>query len=73
MNADADTQRPIELGLQRSVEFGDPLGHQPGGGERLPTACFGAALDPEQRHDAIADELVDVSSRRFDRRPIAAK
>jgi hypothetical protein len=27
---------------------------------------MGAALDPEQRHDAVADELVDASSCRFD-------
>ena len=40
---------------------------KPGGGERLAAAGMGAALDPEQRHDAVADELVDASSRRFDR------
>ena len=30
---------------------------------------MGAALDPEQRHDPVADELVDASSCRFDRSP----
>ena len=57
----------IEFGPQRSVEIVEPHGHQPGGGERLAAAGLGAALDPEQRHDAVADELVDAPSRRFDR------
>src|ERR1700720_1297828 len=67
MNADTDTQRPIEFAPQRSVQFVEARGNKPGGGERLSAAGMGAALDPEQRHDAVADELVDASSRRFDR------
>ena len=59
----------IEFGPQRSVEFVEAHGNEPGGGERFPAAGMGAALDPEQRHDAVADELVDASSRRFDRTP----
>jgi hypothetical protein len=67
MNADTNTQRPIELGPQRSVELGEPHRNQSGSGQRVPAADLGAALDPEQRHYAVADELVDASSRRFDR------
>ena len=66
MNADTDTQRPIEFAPERSVQFVEARGNKPGGGECLSAAGMGAALDPEQRHDAVADELVDASSRRFD-------
>jgi hypothetical protein len=59
MNTDTDTQRPIELGLQRSVELGDPLRHQPGAGERLPAARLGAALDNTMK---FKDRLVSLLS-----------
>src|SRR4029077_19087592 len=62
-----DTQRPIEFGPQRSVQFVEPRGNEPGGGERLSAAGMGAPLDSQQRHDAVANELVDASSRCFDR------
>jgi hypothetical protein len=47
--------------------------NQSGSGERFLAADLGAALDPEQRHYAVADELVDASSRRFDRTPDRGK
>ena len=73
MNADTNTHRPIELGPQRGVELGEPHRNQSGSGERFPAADLGAALHPEQRHYAVADELVDASSRRFDRTPDRGK
>jgi hypothetical protein len=38
MNADTDAQRPIEFGPQRSVQFVETRGNEPGGGERLSAA-----------------------------------
>src|SRR5580704_17204915 len=67
MNADTDAQRPVEFGPQGSVQLVETHGNEPGGGERLAAAGMGAALDPEQCHDAVSYELVDASSRRFDR------
>ena len=54
MNADTDAQRPIEFGPQRSVQLVETHGNEPGGGERLAAAGMGAALDPEQCHDAVS-------------------
>src|ERR1700730_11843883 len=66
MDTDADAQWLIELAAQRTVELFEALGHQPSGGERLPAGRAGIPLDPEQRHNAVADEFVDPPSRRLD-------
>src|SRR4029077_10610773 len=77
MDSDADAQWLIELVTQRAVQLTQPLGHQPGGVERRTASGSGIALDPEQRHDTVADEFVDTSPRRFDgvshRREIAVE
>jgi hypothetical protein len=41
--------------------------HRLGRGERLPARRLGLAVDPEQRHDAVAQEHVDPAARGLDR------
>ena len=67
MNANADAQWRSQLALQRSIDFAEALRHQPGGAERVAAGRGDIALDPEQRHDAIADEFVDPPAGAFDR------
>ena len=52
---------------QRAIERLHPFGHLPRGSERLAAARLDAGVETEQRHHAIADELVDTSARSLDR------
>src|SRR5262249_57800325 len=52
---------------QRAVERLHALGHVLGRGERLATTRLDAAVETEQRHHPVADELVDASARGLDR------
>src|SRR5438477_6684788 len=67
MNADADAQRLGYVVNQRVVEALHALRHIASGGERLAAARLDPAVEAEQRHHAVADELVDAPARRLDR------
>src|SRR5215470_19119849 len=67
MNADTDPQRFGYVVNQRLVEALHALRHIASGGERLAAARLDPAVEAEQRHHAVADELVDAPARRLDR------
>src|SRR5207249_2985830 len=67
MNADTDAQRFGYVVDERVVEALHALRHVASGGERLAAARLDATIEAEQRHHAVADELVDAPARRFDR------
>ena len=73
MDADADAQRLIDLAAQRPIELFEPLGHQPGGGERLSAGGSGPLSIP---NSAITPSPMNLSTRppaASTARPIAAK
>src|SRR5215468_5603648 len=67
MNADPDPQRFGYVVDERMVEALHALRHIASGGERLAAARLDPAVEAEQRHHAVADELVDAPARRLDR------
>ena len=67
MNADTDPQRLGYVVDQRVIEVLHALRHIASGGERLAAARLDPAVEAEQRHHTVADELVDAPARRLDR------
>src|SRR5436309_1294158 len=67
VDADADPHRRRQLGCQLAAERGDAVGHRSGGGEGLPAAGRRAGVDAEERHHAVAGELVGDSAGTGDR------
>ena len=67
MNADTDPQRLGYVVDQRVIEAFHARGHVSRGGECLAAAGLDAAVEAEQRHHAVTDELVDVAASGLDR------
>jgi len=66
MDADADPQGPGQIVRERPVEIIDAARHAERRGECVPGGLRRIAVDPEQCHDAVADEFVDAPAARFD-------
>ena len=58
MDADSDPHRCRQLGGELAAQRGDALGHRPGGRQRLAAPGGGPVVDAEERHHAVAGELV---------------
>ena len=66
MQAHADPQRVAQIMAQGLVQPRQPLAHGPGGGKRLTTTDGRPVGDAEQRHHAVAGELVDLAATLLD-------
>jgi len=67
VNADPDPQGRLELVAQRLAQLAHALDHGRGRHERLAATRGGALVHAEQRHHAVARELVDDPARLGDR------
>ena len=66
MQADADAQRLLEVARHRLVEVVEGERHAPRRVERLAAGDPGLLFEAEDRHHAVADELVDPAAGRLD-------
>ncbi len=66
MQADTDAQRLVEVARHRLVEVVEGQSHAPCRVERLAAGDAGFLFEPEDRHHAVADELVDPAAGRLD-------
>ena len=67
MEADADAQRLGKLLAERCVQLAERRRHGAHRLQRAPAALAGVAVDAEQRHHSVADELVHMAARLLDR------
>ena len=64
VDADAEAQGRVQLVAERLAQLLHARHHRPGGRERLAAAGVRpAAVDPEERHHAVAGELIDDAAR----------
>ena len=66
MQADADAQRLVEVARHRLVEVVQRQSHAARRVERLPAGDLRLAVESEDRHYAVTDELVDPAAGRLD-------
>ena len=67
VEADADAERLGQVMGQLLIELIERGRHRARRSQRVPARCRRIAVDAEQRHDAVADELVDPAALAFDR------
>ena len=67
MNTDPHPQGHGKLACETGVQCLQPCLHVAGGRQGLARAFLAAAVDAEERHHAIAHELVDAPARSLDR------